>query len=210
VTISAAYGAGGSVVAARVAEALGVRLLDRAISSTVAAQLRVTVQEAEGAEISRSRSQRLLSFLSPLAGGVLGAGTDAAPPGVNPFPGDAEDFREQVEAVIREALPHGMVVLGRAGSAALRQERGVLHVRLFGPEAARAKQAARVEQIDERAARERLPHVDNARRSYVRRLYRVDVDDPALYHVQLDSTALSLEACTDIIVRAYRDLTGTA
>jgi hypothetical protein len=37
VTISAGYGAGGSVVAARVAQLLDVPLLDRAISSAVAA-----------------------------------------------------------------------------------------------------------------------------------------------------------------------------
>ena len=39
VTISAGYGAGGSVVAPHVARLLGLPLLDRAISSRVAAQL---------------------------------------------------------------------------------------------------------------------------------------------------------------------------
>ena len=44
VTISAGYGAGGSVVAPHVAKLLGLPLLDRAISSRVAAQLRVSVK----------------------------------------------------------------------------------------------------------------------------------------------------------------------
>ena len=76
VTISAGYGAGGSIIAPEVARQLGLPLLDRAISSHVAAQLQVSVQEAEGAIIRRPLVDRFFSVLSPLAGGVLGAGTD--------------------------------------------------------------------------------------------------------------------------------------
>jgi hypothetical protein len=54
VTISAGYGAGGSVVAPHVARLLDLPLLDRAISSRVAAQLHVSVQEAEGGAVRRS------------------------------------------------------------------------------------------------------------------------------------------------------------
>lgn len=80
VTISGQFGAGGSVVAPDVAKRLSLPLLDRAISSEIAAQLHVTLHEAEGAELKRSVVGRFFSVLSPLAGGALGAGTDAAPP----------------------------------------------------------------------------------------------------------------------------------
>jgi cytidylate kinase len=53
-------------------------------------------------------------------------------------------------------------------------------------------------------ARQRLPEVDRARAQYVRRLYGVDIDDPDLYHLQIDSTALPLDACVSLIVAAYR------
>src|ERR1700680_1681117 len=69
VTSSAGYGAGGSFVAPEVAKRLGLPLLDRAISSRVAAQLRVSVQEAEGGEARRPLVERVLSVLTPLAGG---------------------------------------------------------------------------------------------------------------------------------------------
>src|ERR1700691_4488334 len=80
VTISAGYGAGGSMIAPAVAERLRLPMLDRAISSHVAAQLRVSVEEAQGGVIKRSAAGRFLAVLAPLAGGVLGAGTDCAPP----------------------------------------------------------------------------------------------------------------------------------
>jgi cytidylate kinase len=40
----------------------------------------------------------------------------------------------------------------------------------------------------------------------VRRLYRCDVDDPALYLLQIDSTVLPTDTCVDLIVTAYRAL----
>jgi len=156
VTISASYGAGGSVIAPAVAKLLGLPLLDRAISSHVAAQLHVTVQEAEGATIRRPLVDRFLAVLSPLAGGVLGAGTDAAPPhAAVPPPDDAAFFRERAEAIMNEALATGAVILGRAGAAAFRDRPDVLRVRLFGPREARIAQAARVENVDPATARQR-------------------------------------------------------
>jgi cytidylate kinase len=204
VTISAGYGAGGSIIAPEVARQLGVPLLDRAISSHVAAQLQVSVQEAEGAMIRRPLVDRFFSVLSPLAGGVLGAGTDGTPHDVVPPPNEAAFFREQAETIMREALASGAVILGRAGGAAFSKEPGVLRVRLFGSTQARIEQAARIENVDILTARQRLPQVDRARAQYVRRLYCVSIDDPELYQLQIDSTALPLRACADLIAGAYR------
>jgi cytidylate kinase len=204
VTISAGYGAGGSMIAPEVARQLGLPLLDRAISSRVAAQLRVSVPEAEGGVIKRTGAGRFLAVLAPLAGGVLGAGTDCAPPEAFPPPDDAALFREQAAAIMRKALVTGAVILGRAGGAAFRDEPGVLRVRLFGPEEARIAQAARIEDVDADTARQRLPEVDRARAQYVQRLYGTDIDDPDLYHLQIDSTVVPLDACAGLIATAYR------
>jgi cytidylate kinase len=206
VTISAGYGAGGSIVAPQVARLLGLPMLDRAISSHVAAQLQVSVQEAEGGVIRRSLPDRFLAVLAPLAGGALGAGTDCAPPGAVQPPDDADFFREQADLIMRTALETGAVILGRGGGAAFRHEPGVLRVRLFGPPQARIAQAARIEDVDAGTARKRLPEVDRARAQYVRRLYFTDIDDPALYQLQVDSTALPLDACASLIAAAYQAL----
>jgi cytidylate kinase len=208
VTISAQYGCGGSIIAPDVARRLGLTLLDRAISSNVATLLHVTVKEAEGGAAKRSPVDRFLSVLKPLAGGVLGAGTDAAPPDAVPAEDDAAPFREQAEAIMKDAMDAGAVILGRAGSAAFRDWADVLRVRLFGPAEARIAQAARVEGIDAKTARVRQPEVDHARARYVRRLYNVNIDDPVLYHLQIDSTELSLENCAELIATAYSSIAG--
>lgn len=206
VTVSAGYGAGGSVVAPAVAQKLGVPLLDRAISSAVAARLHVSVDEAAGGTPKRSLVDRFLGVLAPLAGGVLGAGTDAAPPNATPAPDEAEPFREQADAIMHEALATGAVILGRAGAAAFRGSPDVLRVRLFADAEARVAQACRLEGVTADIARQRLPEVDRARAQYVRRLYGCDIDDPALFDLQIDSVRLSLDACSDLIVSAYRSL----
>jgi cytidylate kinase len=65
-------------------------------------------------------------------------------------------------------------------------------------------QAARIENVDALTARQRLPRVDRARAQYVRRLYCVSIDDPELYQLQIDSTAVPLDICAGLIVAAYR------
>jgi cytidylate kinase len=207
VTLTASYGAGGSYVAPAVATALGLPLLDRAISADVAAKLHVSVQEAEGGEVKRSLVDRFIGVLAPLSSGVLGAGTDAAPPDADfTRTDDADLFRQQAEAIMRTALESGAVIHGRAGAAAFQAEPGVLHVRLSGPADACIVQAARIENVSLEQARRAQPEVDRARAHYVRRLYNVSIGDPGLYDLQIDSTRVPLDTCVDLIVQAYRGL----
>jgi cytidylate kinase len=204
VTITGDYGAGGSYVAPAVAKALGLPMLDRAISTDVAARLHVSVQEAAGAQLKRSLVGRFFGVLAPLSGGVLGAGTDAAPPDAAfPRGDDADLFREQAEAIMRDALLSGAVIHGRAGAAAFRHEPGVLHVRLSGPADARIAQGAELEHVSLDDARRAQPQVDRARAHYVWRLYNLRIDDPTLYDLQIDSTQLSLDTCVELILAAY-------
>jgi cytidylate kinase len=206
ITISAGYGAGGSIVAPRVAQLLQLPLLDRAISARVAAQLHVSVPEAEGGAIRRSLTERFFSALAPMTADVLAVGTDAAPRDLAEPPDEAAQFRAQAEAIMRAALASGAVILGRAGAAAFQDEPGVLRVRLFGAADARIAQAIRVGDVDQATARQRLAEVDRARAQYVRRLYRVGIDDPGLFHLHIDSTVLPLEACAGLIAAAFRAL----
>ncbi len=207
VTISAAYGCGGAVIAPEVARQLGFPLLDRAISSTVAQQLHVSVPEAEGGEEKRSLAGRFFSALAPLAGGVLGAGTDAAPPESEMlYDEDVNPFREQAERIMRDAVRTGAVILGRGGTAALCHESDVLRVRLFGDVQRRIVQGAEVEGVDEATARARQPEVDAARRQYFRNLYHGEIDEVPYFDLQLDSTRLPLDVCSELIVTAYRAL----
>jgi cytidylate kinase len=199
ITISAGYGAGGSTVAPAVAERFGWQFLDRAISSLVAERLHLPLEEVQTGGPHPGRLARFIATLSPLSPQIVDPVTAAEEPQV-----DDAAVRQAAEEVMRTAVrDSGAVVLGRAGACALLDEPAVLRVRLYGPREARIAQGARVENVPLEMACRRIDQVDPARDSYVHRLYQRSADDPSLYHLQLDSTALPLSACVDLIVAAF-------
>jgi cytidylate kinase len=208
VTISASYGAGGASIAPMVADRLGMQLLDRAISVAIAAELKVSVQEAQAGAPNRSFIEKLLTFMSPLASDALGTPTDLDTSNTSGLTDEAAAFRSEAERIMTTALASGAVIVGRAGAAAFRDQPDVLRVRLFGPLQLRAERIQATQHMDLAAALKFTKQIDATRDQYVRRLYRISVDDPSVFTLQLDSTALSFDTCVDTIVTAYHGLVG--
>jgi Cytidylate kinase-like family len=195
VTLSAGFGAGGSVVGPRVAELLGVPFLDRAIPVAVAKQLAVPLDEALARD--ENSPHGLGRVLSAFAHVSLGVGW--APP---PNPLDEHAFKEEAEKVIKAYAADGAVILGRAAALVLADHPGALHVRLQGSEAARLAQAVRIGAAEEADAPRAQRDADRARDAYVKQLYGVDPADPRHYHLVIDSTAIGLGACAELIATA--------
>lgn len=201
VTISAAYGAGGSLIGPGVAQRLAVPFLDRAIPAAVARTLDVPLDEV------LSRDERRPSMLERIMSGLAASG---GPLGVTPTAtagtiATEDAFRATTEQVLRElAKREGAVVLGRAGAVVLAEHPSALHVRLTGPRSARIEVVMAHERLARDAAAKLLDATDRAWESYVRYFYKADPRDPALYHLVIDSTAISLEVCSDIIAAAAR------
>jgi cytidylate kinase len=198
VTISASYGAGGSVVAPTLAERLGWPFIDRMVTASISSDAEeLSARSGEGlAEGEVTPPGRFLAGLARAAG----AGAMMAPlPAVD----DDLSLRESTEAALAPVLAGGgAVVLGRAAAVVLAGRARTLHVRLHGPVERRVAQAATLENIDGAAARTRLGQTDRARNTFVRRLYRRDPEDAGLYHLVIDSTALPLDAVVDLLVAA--------
>jgi cytidylate kinase len=203
VTIAAAYGAGGSVIAPKVAERLGLPLIDRAIPVSLAHELAGPLQEALAEDEHRQPGPvgRALQRAIDLSGLFVGV----------PVPVRELGADERVAAT-EEALRHcasrgGAVVLGRAGVFVLRHRPDALHVRLDGSESARLRQAMSHENLDEATACVQLRETDRARSAYVSHFYPGERwTDPANYHLVIDSCAVSLDVCVDLIVAAALDL----
>jgi hypothetical protein len=175
-----------------------VPFVDRAIPTAVAERLAVPLREAieRDEAVAGWLTRALLSFGQ--VGPVLA--------GATPAPGQIlsdDAFRQATEQVLREhAAGEGAVILGRAGAIVLAGERHALHVRLTGPVDARIEQGMLVEGVDRQTAERHLEETDRARRAYVQHFYRADPDDARHYHLLIDSTAIPLEACVEMIVLA--------
>jgi hypothetical protein len=197
VTLSASYGAGGGIVGPRVAELLGVPFLDRAIPVEVSRQLAVPLDEALAHD--ERADHGLGAVLAAFARVPLFAGGSAGPTIV-----DERAFADEAERVILGRASEGGVILGRAAALVLGERPGTLHARLDAPAEARVAQAVRLGGIDEAGARRQQRDADRARDAYVRHFYGADATDPTLYHLVLDSTAIALDTCAELIATAAR------
>jgi cytidylate kinase len=196
ITVSASYGAGGSVVAPALAKRLGVPLMLRVTTST------------GGLASGEQCSERLVKEEQRLAPAhrVFASFAHAMPAGPTQSPPSArhqdESLRRQCEEGIRQLADTGEgVILGRGAAVALGKNLG-FHVRLDGPTDLRVVQGAAIEAISEDEARVHLEKADRARTAYVRRLYHTDPADARHYHLVIDSTAIDLDAVVEVIMRA--------
>jgi cytidylate kinase len=195
ITVSATYGAGGSIIAPRLAFELGLPYVDRLISVDAATHPEAPTSR-EGlvqGEQETTPTGRFLSYFARAAtvGAVIGPDPDLQ---------DDSDIRGRTEAALRPvAGGEPAVVLGRAGAIVLADRPRAYHVRLDGPVERRVIWAAPHEQLDLGEARRRQSETDRARTSFVKRLYRRDPADPSLYHLIVDPTVIGVDAAVDVI-----------
>lgn len=181
VTLSASYGAGGSVIGPELARRLGAAFLDRAVRAG-----EVTGESAAEEERTQGLIARIVSSFARMP--------DAFGPSAPLADADAT-LREETESHIRAFLAEHdrAVVLGWGATLAVPE---AFRVRLRGPTEARLLRAMAIEGIERGEAERRMAHTDRVRSGYVRRLYDRDWDDPALYHLLLDSTAMDMDSCS--------------
>ena len=199
--MSAAYGAGGSVVGPELAHRLGIAFHDRAIPATVSAELGVDLETVLVHDGRAPRGlDRLLAAAARMPNTALG--------GMESYPSTSRQVDETLVAERTSTLlraiadKDGGVILGRGAAAVLAGPPHTLHVRLDGPPEARVRQAMRLRGLAEATAQSRRRDNDAAREAYVKRLYGKNPRDVGLYHVMLDSTALPLDVCVDILAAA--------
>lgn len=195
ITVSATYGAGGSIIAPRLAAEMGLPFIDRLISADAAAHPEPPSSQ-EGLVKGEQESTPTGRFLSYFAR----AATVGAVIGPEPDLQDDDDIRARTEAALRPVVAgQPAVVLGRAAAIVLAGRPRAYHVRLDGPVDRRIAWAAPHEQLDLEAAKRRQAETDRARTTFVKRLYRRDPGDGSLYHLTVDPTVIGVDAAVEVI-----------
>ncbi|HKB33687.1 MAG TPA: cytidylate kinase-like family protein [Candidatus Dormibacteraeota bacterium] len=203
VTIAATFGSGGSVIGPAVAKKLALPFVDRAIPPALAAKIHepLVAALADDAE-ERSAAGRLLNSALGHTGLFAGVPRTFEELGVSP---DVAQTEEAIRQVVRAG---GAVILGKGGVFVLKGRPGVLHVRLDAPVEARRRAAMARDGLDYKTAARMQQATDYARRAYISHFYPREGawEDPRHYHMILDSTAIALDTCVEIISRAAKDL----
>ena len=96
------------------------------------------------------------------------------------------------------------VIVGR-GAGQLLPRSETLCVRVVAPLKMRARNLAASMGVSQRTARKAATDRDRRVAKFVRALHRVEIDDPHLYDLVLDSHALGLTIASELIVRVGRD-----
>jgi CMP/dCMP kinase len=211
ITISRQYGAGGSEVARRVAEALGWRVVDNEMIDRVASRTGLPPEEvAEKEERAPSFLERLSRALSRSSPELFSTAEEKVPE-----PEEAALVRV-TETVVAEIAAEGRVVLvGRAGPAVLRGKYDVLHARLVAPLEFRIRRlvaeglAARPPvDLTPKDAEAAMLDADANRARYLKQYYGLDWNEATNYHMVLNTGAIGVDGATDLIVARARAMWG--
>jgi cytidylate kinase len=186
VTIAAEHGAWGDLVAPRVADALSVPFLDRALPPSLAA----AVEESERQ--------------SALVGRLARASTMLAGGPVERIDREEARIRDELTEFLARASTEGGVVLGRGGAVVLADSPAALHVLLSGGRDGRVARVAEREGIGHAEADRRVRVLDRARREYTRRVFGMDPDDRIFYHLIVDTVVLGIDASVELVLAASR------
>ncbi len=201
VTISRQYASGGSEIARLVAERLGFELVDNEFVDRVAQRAGLPREEVEQLE------ERVTGFMERLARTLAGSSPElflAAGPQAVAGPSE-EEMVKLTERVIAEAVRHDRVVLvGRGAQAYLGQREGTLHVFVAAPFEVRVRRAMERLGLDHKDAERTVREIDEGRRKYVRTYYGRAWDDPANYHLILNTGTFTFPECASLIEAALR------
>lgn len=120
--------------------------------------------------------------------------------GIQPSAKDRKAYCAAVSQVMHElADADNVVILGRAGQVVLAAHPYAIHVRIVAPVSVRMDRIVRHMQVTLEAAQSQINASDQHRRDYLRRFYKQDWDDPALYDLTINTAHLSTSAVADII-----------
>ena len=202
ITLSRQYAAGGSEIARMVAAALKWTVVDNAFVDQISERSGFDADEVAGLQ------ERVPGFLERLAR----SSALSLPEQLLSAPEAIEDPAELKLARITQELVgelgrrDRMVMVGRAAAAVLARAEGALHVRLVAPEATRLQTALERLQVPANQAPALLAESDRNRERYHREYYGRDWNDPANYHMVLNTGLLGYEGSADLILARARAL----
>jgi len=202
VTIRGQYGSGAVEIGQEIAKLIGGDYVDREIIAHVAERLDLehehVVAKEEPPGSIWGRIAHALERSMAYGGSISGV---YAPAWQVPL-GDTH-YLEHLTAVIMElAQDPNIVIRGRGAHFILKDHPTAIHVLTVAPLELRIQRIADVFKLDGEAARKEVERFDSSRRTFIRRYFNADADDPANYDLAINTEHLDYQASAQIIVTA--------
>jgi cytidylate kinase len=207
ITISRQYGSGGTEIALLVCELLAYQLVDKEIIARAVEEVGLTTGEVVGFTEHHSKMRMFVDrLLYPGPNVVAEVAVRSFGEGKETLAIEELDKAEALN-LVRSAIHAGYkngdaVILGRGGQAILQDMPGVLHVRIVAPMKDRVLRIQGRAHIDMERAHQLALRRDRKRFDYLRDLFDVDINEPTLYHMVLNTGKLGVDDAAQMIVHA--------
>ena len=200
ITISRMYGAGGSDVAARVAQALGWPLYDNTVVDRVSARLGVTLAEVQ------ERDERIPSMAERIATTMTMSAPEMMPPMPRrPTPTPEQLVLEATRRVIEDAVQQGPAVfVGRGAQSLLAARPDALHVFCYASKDFLVRYAIEHRRVAPNDAERTIADMNKQREAYVKRNFNRNWLEPTNYHLWVNTGWLGFEDAAALVVDAAR------
>ncbi|MBN1400751.1 MAG: cytidylate kinase-like family protein, partial [Anaerolineae bacterium] len=124
---------------------------------------------------------------------------------------DEDRAIDLVRATVLAAYDRGdVLIIGRGSQAILEDKPDVLHVRVVAPFEDRIARLQASESISAAQARRFITDSDRATQEYLHTFHHVDVDDPTLYHMVLNTGKLGIERTVYMIRQGLHEMAAAA
>jgi cytidylate kinase len=180
-TIEREYGGGGGEIASVLAQRLGWKLWDQALTNEIARQMECDCRVVEEREERRDPlfHRLLMAFMRGSHEGSLNAPRLKL--------ADADCIREVTEQVVKEAAQcGGCVIVGRGSAYYLQTRPDAFHVFIYAPFDEKVRRL-QTEGKSEREAVHLAETVDRDREAFIRQYFKVDWPDRHRFHMMVNS-----------------------
>lgn len=198
ITIEREYGSGAAAISSKLAERLGFKLWDQAISAEIAKRLRCDVRAVEQREERPDPTYYRLfkTFMRGSYEDRTGTRVDTL---------DADGLATLFETLINQIAKEGKaVIVGRASQWFLRERTDAYHVFLY---ASREEKLRRIlaSGRSREEAEDLLDRVDEERAAFVKKYHNMAWPTRALYHIMIN-TCIGDDAVVDLVLGQVKKL----
>ena len=199
ITISRQFGSGGREIGKQLSERYNIPYYDKELIALAAKQ------SGYSEEVFAKADERATNSLlySLLMGSYNMGGRIAA---YNDMPINDKRFLIQGD-IIKEAAQKGpCVIVGRCGDYVLRDFENVFHVFIYADKASRIEHSVKLHGMEPEKAPDILTKKDKQRANYYNFYTNKRWDDPANYHLMINSGIFGIDGSVDLIVNALEHL----
>ena len=194
ITIARENGSGGRAVGEKLARRLGVPFYNRDLLRLASDESGISEQLFARADEEVKRTHLFRVAQDAYKGEVI-------PPDRDDFVSNENLFRYQARVILELARTENCVIIGRCADYILRDRKDCLHVFICSDMASRARRIVERYGQTQKAPEKRLAEKDQKRKVYYKNYTGRVWGQAQNYDICLNSGALGVDTCTDMIVQ---------